>query len=86
LAYTAYGVNESDLFDDLSNQYTASTVTALDKTGTGFLSFNVIQGIPVEVKFIYNNINPKATSISAFQPYFRPDTGSIKGNFRDISF
>lgn len=78
----------SKLFDNLSNEYGVSTTTALDKTGPN-LSFNIIQGIPVEVKFIYTGINSAATSVSAFQPEFRILTGAntdIKGNFRDIDF
>lgn len=76
----------SELFDNLSNEYSPSTVTALDQSGSGFLDFNIIQGVPVKVKFIYNNINPAATSISAFKPYFIPETGAFEGNFRDIEF
>ncbi len=76
----------SKLFDNLSNEYHPSTVTALDKSASSYLTFNIIQGVPVEVKFIYNNINPSATSISAFQPYFYPDTGGFIANFRDIAF
>lgn len=76
---------DSNLFDNLSKKYIQSTVTALDKSGPN-LSFKLIQGIPVEVKFIYNDIDPSATSISAFQPYFYPESGSIVGDFRDIDF
>jgi hypothetical protein len=76
---------KSYLFDNLSNQYIASTITALDKSATN-LSFSIIQGIPVEVKFIYNDINPAATSISSFQPYFWPDTGAVLKDFTDIDF
>ncbi|MBS0424690.1 MAG: hypothetical protein JSR71_09785 [Proteobacteria bacterium] len=81
-----YGGDSSKLFDNLGNEYNSSTVTALDKSGSDRLVFNIIQGVPVEIKFIYNNINPAATSISAFKPYFYPETGLIIGNFRDIAF
>ena len=76
----------SKLFDNLSSEYQPSTVTALDQSGSGSLTFNIIQGVPVKVKFIFNDINPVATSISAFQPRFAPDTGAFTGNFRDIEF
>lgn len=76
----------SKLFDNLSNEYNPSTVTALDQSGSSSLTFNIIQGVPVKVKFIYNNINPAAISISAFKPRFAPDTGAFTGNFRDIEF
>lgn len=81
-----YPYNPSKLFDNLSNEYSPSTVTALDQSGSAYLDFNIIQGVPVKVKFIYNNINPAAKSISAFQPVFAPSTGSFEGNFRDIEF
>lgn len=85
-----WGDGRSKLFDNLSNQNYASTVTALDKTGSGAVEIALIQGIPVEVKFIYNNINPTATSISAFQPEFMITAdfivNSVIGNFRDINF
>ncbi|MCW5608523.1 MAG: hypothetical protein KIT26_10770 [Nitrosomonas sp.] len=42
----------TELFDNLSNKYRASTVTALDKANIA-LSFTIIQGMPVEVKYIY---------------------------------
>jgi len=78
------------LFDNQSKEYSTSTVTALDKSGS-FLSFNAIQGIPIEVKFIFNNIDPAATSISSFQPQIRLSTGllsfiDVQSDFRDIAF
>lgn len=76
----------SKLFDNLGNEYSPSTVTALDQSGSDSLRFNMIQGVPVKVKFIFNNINPTATSISAFQPSFAPVTGVFSGNFRNIAF
>jgi len=62
------GGNIAVLFDNLSNEYEVSTTTALDKAGAR-IDFTIIQGIPVEVKFIFNNINPQATSISLFRAY-----------------
>jgi len=84
------GESSSKLFDNLSNEYKASTITALDKSGAGLI-FNIIQGIPVEVKFIYNSINPSATSISTFKPQFYTDSGTPNAypfiaDFRDIEF
>jgi hypothetical protein len=79
------------MYDNLSNEYFTSTITALDKAG-GAVSFTLIQGIPVEVKFIFNNINSQATSISSFQPVFNifdintRSTTSVTPDFRDIDF
>lgn len=74
------------LFDNLSNEYQISTTTALDKAAF-FLSFNLIQGIPVEVKYIFNEINPTATSVSVFRPVFLEGNFFIFNNdFRDIDF
>ncbi len=81
--------NSSELFDDQSREYTPTTVTALDKTGSSTLEFNIIQGIPVKVKFIYNNVDSAATSISLFRPLFTIGNSSsrvIRGEFRDIEF
>lgn len=80
----------SSLFDNLSNGYNVSTTTALNTAGNT-VSFSLIQGIPVEVKFIFNNINPQATSISSFRPSFNlAGTGfrnlSVALDFRDIDF
>ncbi len=79
----------SRLWDNLSNEYNTSTVTALDKADQFDVGFNLIQGIPVEVKFIFNNINPTATSISIFESRF--DIGNFGSNpvistFTDIDF
>ncbi len=66
----------SKLFDNLGNEYDVSTIIALNKTSTiteldttgPSLQFRTFRGIPVEVKYIYNSIDPAATSFSAFQP------------------
>lgn len=74
------------LFDNLSNGYQESTITALDKAGI-FVEFILIQGIPVEVKFIFNNINPQATSITSFRSvFFSLESSSVELDFRDIDF
>lgn len=74
------------LFDNLSNGYQVSTITALDKTGLS-VNFVLIQGIPVEVKFIFNSINPQATSISSFRPSFHNvSIGLVTPDFRNIDF
>ncbi|TXI16257.1 MAG: hypothetical protein E6Q62_11865 [Nitrosomonas sp.] len=86
---SAYAGSESKLYDDLSKEYEASSVTTLDKSSGGFLNavdVVIIQGIPVEVKFIYDNIDPSATLISAFQPRFFHDGSNAIGNFRNIDF
>lgn len=84
---TAYVSPHSNLFDNQSKQYGTSTVTVLDKSdGFSGLSFNAIQGIPIEVKFIFNNIDPAATSISSFQPWISTQISNIRPDFRDIEF
>lgn len=86
------GDRSSPIFDNLGNEYVPSTVIALDMANPGFLRFPLIQDIPVEVKFIYDNINPSATSISLFEPLFSlfsnndPFLGSVQGSFTDIDF
>ena len=52
-------------------------------------SFHVIRGIPVDVNFIFKNIDPEATSISLFSPQFAAFTSSFSGGvarpkFRNI--
>ncbi|MFZ1850701.1 MAG: hypothetical protein WAU15_00430 [Nitrosomonas sp.] len=74
----------SQLFDDLGKEYKA-TVSALDKSDRS-LVINLIQGVPVEVKFVFDDIDIQAKSISAFKPHFTGDSGVIEGNFRNISF
>lgn len=89
LEIKAFGKDDSrisQLFDNLSNEYGASTVTALDMTDSLLLDFTLIKGIPVEVKFIYNNINPSATSISLFEPLFQNEFTFIEGTFTNIDF
>ncbi len=79
----------SQLFDNLSKKYIASSAAALDKISEGFsniLSFRAIQGIPIDVKFIYNNIDPSASLISVFQPNFTLNARDTTGNFRNIDF
>lgn len=76
----------SKLFDDQSREYLPTAITALDNTHSSVLTFNIIQGIPVEVKFIYSGINSAATSISVFQPTFEPESGFVDAEFRDIEF
>ncbi|MCG7757412.1 MAG: hypothetical protein LZF63_12240 [Nitrosomonas sp.] len=76
-----FGSGGGTIFDNQSKEYISSTVTALDKSG-GVLDFNAIQGIPIEVKFIFNDIDPAATSISSFQPMIN----GTELDFRDIHF
>lgn len=85
---------DNKLFDNLSREYSLSSATALDNTaiqdeffGNDSLNLTLIQGIPVEVKFIYEDIDVSASSISAFQPVVVFDgTNRIEGNFRNIDF
>jgi hypothetical protein len=73
-------------FDNLGRQYTAIT-TAFDTSSDQSLTINVIQGVPAEVQFIFNDIDIQATSISVFKPKFlNGDNQSITGNFRNINF
>ena len=53
----------SQLFDNLSKKYIASYATALDKEHPVQLVFTAIQGIPIDVKLIYDNIDPSASLI-----------------------
>lgn len=81
---TGFRSKVSRLFDNLSNEYPASTVSALNKTDSGSLVFTLTQGIPVKVKFIYNNINLSATSVSLFEPLFEFSNTFVKGSFTNI--
>lgn len=83
---TANGDTLSKLYDNQSKQYNTSTITALDRSGSLGLTFNAIQGIPIEVKFIFNNIDPAATSISSFQPWIDNGLSNLRPDFRDIEF
>lgn len=81
----------NQLFDNFSREYKATTVSALSKTSMNVFQFNVIRGIPVEVKFIFTGIDPAATSFSLFRPYISvlTTTGGVSGGliqpeFRDI--
>ena len=76
----------SGLYDNLSKKYSASSITALDKKSESLLNFVAIQGIPIEVKFIYNDLDPSASSISTFQPAFTLNGSDATGNFRNIDF
>ncbi|MDV6347001.1 hypothetical protein R2083_05675 [Nitrosomonas sp. Is35] len=76
----------SKLFDNLSKEYIASSATAFDQIFSGDFSFRAIQGIPIEVKLIYNSIDPSASLVSTFQPYFFLNGSFTKGNFRNIDF
>lgn len=88
---SALAGSTSKLYDNLSQVYETSSVTALGKSGGGLgefinIAFVAIQGVPIEVKFIFDNINPSATLIAAFQPNFELSGNKITGNFKDISF
>lgn len=72
------------LFDNLGREYEANT-TAFDQT-SNFLRINLVQGVPVDIMFIFNDFDIQATSISAFKPTFRTNGQNIEGNFRNISF
>ncbi|MBL8499154.1 MAG: hypothetical protein JNL77_01005 [Nitrosomonas sp.] len=76
----------SGLYDNLSKKYSASSTTALDKESGFSLQFVAIQGIPINVKFIYNDIDPSASLVSTFQPDFTLNGISTKGDFRNIDF
>lgn len=74
------------LYDNFSRVYSdpSTTINVLGKPSIGVFQFNVIRGISVEVKFIYKNIDPAATSFSLFKPYFATSTGLVQPEFRDI--
>ena len=83
---TGFRSRVSRLFDNLSNEYPASTVSAPDMAETSHLVLSLMKDIPVEVRFIYRNINPSATSISLFEPMFEYSDTLIKSTFTNISF
>lgn len=43
-SYDFSGFDPSKLFDNLSNEYNPSTLTALDQSDSAYLDFNIIQG------------------------------------------
>lgn len=76
----------SKLFDNLGREY-AAEISAFD-TSNNAIDVNLILGVPVEVKFIFKDIDIQATSVSAFKPsYYNRDNGKfIDGDFRNIGF
>ena len=84
----SFGVyaDPAQIFDNLGREYEAD-VTAFDLTSGGYLSLNLIQGIPAEIIFIINNFDIQATSIAAFKPSFvTGNNQNVDGDFRNISF
>ena len=71
-------------FDNFGREY-SSKVTAFDQSSTYALVFTLIQGVPATVDFIFDNIDIKATSFTAFQPAFSLNS-PVQGNFRNILF
>lgn len=79
-----FGTYSSILVDNLGNEYKLTTAIALDQSDARSVQFNAIQGIPVAVKFIYDDVDPSATSISAFKAVFYPTKLKvIEANFED---
>lgn len=81
--------NRSQLFDNLGRQY-AAEVSAYD-INASFINANLVLGVPVEVKYIFKEIDIQANSVSAFKPSYlnRGANKYIEGNFRsmkDINF
>lgn len=74
------------LYDNFSREYQAYVVSVLGKSIVYVDSFNMIRGIPVEVKFIFTGIDPAATSISLFKPYITVTGGSGGGGLVDAEF
>lgn len=82
----------SFLYDNQSREYKATSVIVFDKVLTN-PGQNLIQGIPVRVKYIFNDFDIHATSISVFKPLFG-ELDSYGGdvtkyhelNFRNINF
>ncbi len=77
--------SDSSAFDNLGRAYKPK-ITAFDKSSGSLLDFQLIQGVPAEVKFIFDNFDIQATSIAAFKPLFFYNNQSITGNFRNIDF
>lgn len=68
------------LYDNFSSEYRMdSTINVLSKSYVGVFQFNVIRGIPVDINFIFKNIDPEATSISLFSPEFSAFTAAFSG-------
>lgn len=81
------GMFLTQMFDNLGRQYNDETTSIFNAPVPSISTITIIQGIPVEVKFTYKNIDPAATSISLFKPYFANNTTSalITPKFKDIS-
>jgi len=77
----------TQMFDNLGRQYNDETTSIFNEPFPQISTITIIQGIPVEVKFTYKNIDPAATSIALFKPYFANNTTSalITPEFKDIS-
>lgn len=82
------GFPGSILFDN-SGRYYFPIITVFEETG-GSITTTLIQGIPVRVIYVFDNISINATSFAAFMPAYRifPSTSDtvIQGDFRKISF
>jgi hypothetical protein len=75
----------SKLFDDLSNEYTASKITiANTEINSGDGSATLIRGIPATAVFIFEDISPSANILTLFQPGFEAESVAFEGDFRSF--
>lgn len=73
----------SSLTDGLNRRYSPSSISARDKSGISLINFPLTEGIPVEIKYVFNNIDPDVKGINKFQPMIFNDTtkGYSIGNY-----
>lgn len=75
----------SRLFDDLSNEYTASKITiANTEINSSAGSATLIRGIPATAVFIFEDISPSANILTLFQPGFVAESVTFEGDFRSF--
>lgn len=76
------------LTDNLNRIYSPSTITARNQSDINLIHLNLAQGETVEVKYIFNDFNPEATSISRFQPMLLHNypNNRTRANYGEISF
>ena len=75
----------SKLYDDLSNEYNASKIIiANTEINSRSGSAQLIRGIPAIAIFTFENISPKANSLTLFQPAFKADNVRFEGDFRSF--
>jgi len=64
----------SSLTDGFNRRYSPSSISARDKTDISLINFPLAEGIPVEIRYVFNNIDPNVKSINKFRPMIFNDT------------